>query len=307
MKLINDIINELIDTEKSIVSPLLKTKVLASRLGNDVLLTWVSNELKGYENKDELPDYRKFKGNITGTYINGSMQYNDQPVPTVGLNRKFEDVIHSMNFNQSISSLEIIIAENESGMLERPYPAEIVGVIQQNWRKMGNPYLQLINCIISIPVNAVLEILSFVRNNLLYFMVKIDSEFGNITEIEELKTKKEQISTIMNQTIINTSGDGNVVNTGEKARISAKINITKGNKDELIKYLKDYGISEEDTSELATIIDTEQPDASKMTFGEKVNAWIQKMLGKALDGTWSIGLGAAGNLLAEAIKLYYGI
>ncbi|MBK7490043.1 MAG: hypothetical protein IPI74_09620 [Bacteroidales bacterium] len=61
MKLINDIINELIDTEKSIVSPLLKTKVLASRLGNDVLLTWVSNELKGYENKDELPDYRKFK------------------------------------------------------------------------------------------------------------------------------------------------------------------------------------------------------------------------------------------------------
>ena len=141
MKLINDIINELIDTEKSIVSPLLKTKVLASRLGNDVLLTWVSNELKGYENKDELPDYRKFKGNITGTYINGSMQYNDQPVPTVGLNRKFEDVIHSMNFNQSISSLEIIIAENESGMLERPYPAEIVGVIQQNWCKMGTPYL----------------------------------------------------------------------------------------------------------------------------------------------------------------------
>ena len=138
-------------------------------------------------------------------------------------------------------------------------------------------------------------------------MLKIDSEFGNITEIEELKTKKEQISTIMNQTIINTSGDGNVVNTGEKARISAKINIIKGNKDELIKYLKDYGISEEDTSELATIIDTEQPDASKMTFGEKVNAWIQKMLGKALDGTWSIGLGAAGNLLAEAIKLYYGI
>jgi len=129
--------------------------------------------------------------------------------------------------------------------------------------------------------------------------------YSNFTETKI--RSEEQISTIMNQTIINTSGDGNVVNTGEKARISAKINITKGNKDELIKYLKDYGISEEDTSELATIIDTEQPDASKMTFGEKVNAWIQKMLGKALDGTWSIGLGAAGNLLAEAIKLYYGI
>ncbi|NLP59293.1 hypothetical protein, partial [Lutibacter sp. B1] len=34
MKLINDIINELVDTDKSINSPLLKTKVLASRLQN---------------------------------------------------------------------------------------------------------------------------------------------------------------------------------------------------------------------------------------------------------------------------------
>jgi hypothetical protein len=200
-----------------------------------------------------------------------------------------------------------MINENESGLLSSAFPAEIVGLIQKNWRKMGNPYLQLINCKISISVSAVIEVLSSVRDSLLDFMLKIDSEFGSITEIEELKTKKEQISTIMNQTIINTSGDGNVVNTGEKAKISAKINITKGNKDELIKHLKENGISEEDTSELAAIIDTEQPDTTKKTFGEKVNAWTQKMLGKALNGSWKIGVGAAGNLLAEAIKLYYGI
>jgi hypothetical protein len=307
MKLINDVINELIDTDKSISSPLLKTKVLASRLQNDVLLNWVSNELKGYDNSSDLPDYRKYSGNITGTYINGHMQYNNQPVPTIGLKSEFEEVLRSMNFNQSIASLEILKGENKSGTLEYTFPAELTGLIQQNWRKMGNPYLQLINCKKSIPISAVVEILSFVRNNLLDFMLKIDSEFGNITEIEELKTKKDEIATIMNQTIINNSGDGNVVNTGAKAKISATISINKGSKEELAKHLQDIGLTKADTAELVELIDTEEPNFENKTFGQKVNTWTQKMLGKALDGSWNIGIGAAGNLIAEAIKTYYGM
>jgi hypothetical protein len=307
MKLINDIINELIDTEKSISSPLLKTKVLASRLQNKVLLNWVSNELKGYDTAGDLPYYRKYSGNITGTYINGNMQYNDQPVPTVGLKRELEEMLRSMDFYQSIASLETLKEENKSGKLEQIFPAELTGLIQQNWRKMGNPYLQLVNCKKSISVNAVVEILAFVRNNLLDFMLKIDSEFGNITEIEELKTKKEEIATIMNQTIINNSGDGNILNTGEKANITATININKGNKEELTKHLQDIGLSAEDTAELIEIIDTEEPNFKNKTFGQKVNTWTQKMLGKALDGSWNIGIGAAGNLISEAVKTYYGI
>lgn len=307
MKLVNDIINELIDSEKSISSPLLKTKVLASRLQNEVLLNWVSKELKGYENTNELPPYRKYRGNITGTYINGSMQYNNQPVPTAGLKNEFEEFLYSMDFHQSVSSLEILKEENKSGTLEHTFPAEITGLIQQNWRKMGNPYLQLVNCKKSISVNAVVEILAYVRNNLLDFMLKIDAEFGNITEIEDLKDKREEIATIMNQTIINNTGDGNVVNTGENSNISATINISKGNKEELTKHLQNIGLGKDDTTELIDIIDTETPNFEKKTFGEKVNSWTQKMLGKALDGTWNVGIGAAGSLLAEAIKMYYGM
>ncbi len=151
------------------------------------------------------------------------------------------------------------------------------------------------------------EILTYVRNNLLDFMLKIDSEFGNITEIEELKTKKKEIATIMNQTIINNTGDGNVVNTGDKATITSTITISKGNKEELSKHLQDIGLTTDDTNELIQVIDTEEPDFEKKTFGKAVNSWTQKMLGKALDGSWNIGIGAAGNLIAEAIKTYYGM
>lgn len=307
MRLINDIINELVDTEKTINSPLLKTKVLASRLQNEVLLNWVSNELKGYELAGDLPDYRKYNGNFTGTYINGNLQYNDQPVPTIGLKREFEEMLYSMDFYQSISSLESLKGENKSGKLEHIFSSEVTGIIQQNLRNMGNPYLQLVNCKKSISVNAVVEILSFVRNNLLDFMLNIDSEFGNITEIEELKTKNKEITTIMNQTIINNTGDGNIVNTGEKANISATININKGNKEALSKQLQNIGLSDLDTTELIDIIDTEEPNFGNKTFGQKVNNWKQKMLGKALDGSWNIGIGAAGNIIAEAVKSYYGM
>jgi hypothetical protein len=307
MKLINDIINELIDTEKSISSPLLKTKVLASRLQNETLLKWVSSELKGYERSDFLPEYRKFKGNIIGTFINGDRQYNSQPVPILGLDKEFQASLTDMSFFDSISILEKFQKEGGRGKLEHVFPAEITALIEENWRKMGNPFLQLVNCKRWVAGNVIDGILASVRDSLLDFMLKIDSEFGNITEIEELKTKKEAIATIMNQTIINNNGDGNVLNTGERANISANINITKGNKDELSKRLRKGGVREEDIIELVQFIDEEEPNLVNNTFGEKVNLWTKKMIGKALDGTWNIGIGAAGSLIAEAVKAYYGM
>ncbi|MEN2402382.1 hypothetical protein GKZ90_0021510 [Flavobacterium sp. MC2016-06] len=305
MKLINDIVNELIDTEKSINSPLLKTKVLASRLQNETLLRWVSNELKGYNHSDELPDYRKFKGNIVGTYIVGNQQYNNQPVPIIGIDDEFRKSLTNMNFYDSVSSLENLKREDGRGKLEHVFPAEITGLIEENWINMGNPYLQLVNCKRWVAGNAVAGILASIRNNLLDFMLKIDSEFGNITEIEELKTKKKAIATIMNQTIINNTGDGNILNTGGKANISANISIAKGNKEELSRRLQEGGMNEDDVAELVEIIDDEEPNFVNKTFGQKVNTWTKKMLGKALDGSWNIGIGAAGSLIADAVKAYY--
>jgi hypothetical protein len=307
MKLIEKIINELLDIDKSIISPLLKTKVLASKLQNKILLDWVSNELTGYDTSGELPDYRKYSGNITGTYINGNTQYQDQPVPIAGLKTEIEEKLRSMDFYQSISSLETLKGENKSGILEHTFPAELTGLIEQNWRKKGNPYLQLVNCKKAISCNAVVEILAFVRNTLLDFMLKIDSEFGNITEIEEFSTKKEEIAKIMNNTIINNTGNNNIVNTGEKANITSTINISKGSKKELAQHLQDNGLTHDDVTQLIEIIDSEEPNFENNTFGQKVNSWTHKMLGKALDGSWNVGIGAAGNLIAEAIKTYYGI
>ncbi len=83
--------------------------------------------------------------------------------------------------------------------------------------------------------------------------------------------------------------------------------ITKENKEDLIKHLQKLGLTEEDTTEIATIIDTEIPDFENEKFGTKVNTWIGKMINKTVDGSWNVGIGVAGTLLAEAIKKYYGM
>lgn len=129
------------------------------------------------------------------------MQYNNQPVPTIGMGKDLEKAIRTMTINQSASALETMKGKGK-GVMELTLAAELTGLIERNWRKMGNPYLQLINCKKTLSGNVINEILSTVRNNLLDFMLKIDAEFGNITEIEELKTKKDEIATIMSQTII---------------------------------------------------------------------------------------------------------
>jgi hypothetical protein len=140
--------------------------------------------------------------------------------------------------------------------------------------------------------------------------MQIADEFGHEIEIQDYNKKRESnnqtIMQFMNTNITNT-GDGNVINTGEKSKIKAQITISKGNKDELVRHLQQNGISEQDTEELVKIIDSEEPNKEKQTFGTKVNAWVGKMLNKALDGTWQVGIGAAGGLLAEAIGKYYGM
>tara|TARA_R110002012_G_scaffold108009_1_gene250293 strand:- start:8460 stop:9386 length:927 start_codon:yes stop_codon:yes gene_type:complete len=308
MKLISQIINELIDNEKSLNGALLKTKVLASRIQNAELLNWVSNELSGYQSTNELPDYRKnIQTYLRGNYLNGHTKYTNQPIPTIGMDKMFQDNLQSASFLESISALENLNISNDSSNLTMPLRAEIVGLIQENWVNMGNPYLQLMNVSKIIGKNSIVQVLSKVRNKLLDFMLAIDQEFGDLTEITDLKDKKSEISTIMNHTIINNSGDGNVVNTGDKNKISAKISVEKGNKDQLVKYLLENGVSEKDTSELVQIIDKEEPNSENKTFGKKVSYWTKEMIGKAVDGTWNISLGAAGSLLAEAIGKYYGM
>lgn len=266
MKLISEIISDLINSEKSIYSPLLKTKVLATKIKNSLLLNWVNHELNGY-NIDEAPDYRRYSCQISGTYINGNYQYNDQPIPTIGLPKNFEELFHQIEFLQSINALEALVTDNTSE-ISAPISPEFASLLQQNIRKQGNPFFYIINARRRVPISVVTQILSIVRSKLLDFMLKLDEEFGSLTDISEMTLSNDKITNIMNQTIIST-GDGNILNTGDNVQINATINLKKGDKESLSKFLQTQNIEKNQVDNLLDIIDTEAPEKKQEYLVQK--------------------------------------
>ncbi|WP_026451471.1 hypothetical protein [Aequorivita capsosiphonis] len=306
MELVQQIINDLIDDEKSLNSALLKTKVLASRIQNSELLTWVNSELSGYKKYEDLPDYRKnIFNDLKGNFLNGRMKYVNTQIPTVGLEEEFESQLRTSEFMMSISSLEKLIKSEKSSILTSPVRAEIAAIIEDNWQNMGNPYLQIISVYKEMSKNSIVEIINNVRNKLLDFMLAIDGKFGDLATISDLKMKKDEVKSIVNNTII--QGDGNVLNTGTKVQIKNSPKIKKNSKKDLTSELKKIGVEDEDIVELAEIIDAEEPDIDNNKFGVIVNKWIGKMIQKSIDGSWNVSIGAAGSILSEIIQKYYGM
>lgn len=310
MQLLADIINDLIDESKTVSVILLKTKVLATRIGNHALLNWVNHELNGYPTDDLLPEYRKNIGCIIkGTYLVGYTKYIDQPIPTDGIKERFGVNITTMKFSHSISALEQMTSGEENGTLQIPFSAEITGYLEANWKtfdKENGAYLNLVNAKKVFPAVVVKDIAFQVRHRLLEFMLEIERQYGTITEIKDLSTKNKEITQIMAKTIINTSGDGNIITTGNDNEIKAKINIKKSDKKQLEEFLKENGLPQEDINELTEVVDNDNHNLPAKVVGNKTKSWIQKMIGKTLDGTWNIAIGAAGDLLASAIGQYLG-
>lgn len=304
MRSITDMISDLIDSEKSITSPLLATKVLATKLRNNELLEWVNNELNGYSK--DLPPYRRCVGAVTGNYINGTYQFNNQPFQTDLVPENVQDWFTYVDFYQGISTLESLERQSNSGRIEVPLSAQMIAMLEESIKIHGNPHLQILRATKWTSVNMITQILAIVRNKLLEFMLKLEDEFGDQAEIKDLQKSNGKIKTIMYQTII-TNGNGNILNTGSNVDVSANVTVKKGEKDTIRQTLTDNGVTEKDLSDLMSIIDSDFPNQKTGIFGKKVNTWMANMIGKILDGKWQTNIAAAGSILDDAIRRYYGM
>ncbi len=311
MKLLSDIINELIDESISLQKPLLKTKVLASRIGNMDLLNWVTCELQGYVGIDSIvPNYRKTMSNVMGSFINGNRQFNNVSVPVFGLSEKMEEFMMIFEVSSSIQTIESGIVSNKSGIIEMRLPSELQKQIEANIIKNGNPYFQLLEVRKEISAAFLTQIVSNVRSKLLDLALQMEQTFGIEVDIIALSKKDDSINktinTIMSQTVINTSGHGNIINTGSGNEIINNAVIKVADFESLRTFLKENHVAEDDINELQKVIDNDNPVTEEKKMGSKVGDWTKKMLGKAVDGSWKVSLAIAGKLLADAIQAYYG-
>ncbi|MDI9312144.1 MAG: hypothetical protein QM535_18160 [Limnohabitans sp.] len=299
MNIIDELISSISTQENSITDILIRTKILAFELKNETLKTWIENELNGYNTKDKLPSYRVLPCQVIGRVSNGYSTANNYPIPLIGLDKDITKMLNTINFTESISGIEALCDMSESkkiglNVLPNMYPYLSRdfdnGFVIEYARK-------------EISVVQVIQIVTAVKSKLLDFLLELKETVGN-NNVENFSIKKEIISSLLNSAVF---GNNTTIIVGNDNSQNVKIeaNIIN-NFEELSKYLTDNKVEKEDIEELSAIIDIDNQDSEKKEYGSKVKGWVNKMISKAMDGSWTIGLAAAGKVLADGISKYYG-
>lgn len=291
MRLLNEIISLLSDENTSLNACLVKSQVLAHKLNNAELKSWVISELRGYSQDAELPHYRKLKMSFFGLVTNGYYFYNNTRLPVSHLTDEQCARISSYNVIDSISSIE------EWGNKENPsfsVPAELTPLfsdaysggyyVQDIEGKIGSQAKDLLNNIRSKLLEYCLELLNEIPED-----INLDSKLDE--EIQELS--REHLNIILNDNAKLVLGN----ETNSNQSTSIENNITT------INQIADIDIKE---LERAIQADKNNNDYEEKKWGKNVQSWFDRMMNKAGTESWEVSKATAASLLANIITKVSG-
>ena len=305
LSLLHQIQEAVVQEGSDLGSVLLKLRLLASRLGSDVLEEWVKHESEGYPPGSEVPPYRvvsvSYKGTFSGPFGSG---INNAPIPTYLVEKHAGEHWTKKEVRESIAGVgELLRMSAEMGALGID-ASNLILLLQG---KVYEHY-SCIDISSSISRTAIAEIQQAVRSRILELTLELEKSIPAAAHVsfgtpQERDTNPEKVQQISQQIIY-----GNV-NTAVAGAHGSTINLSigKGDTKSLIEYLEKSGIPKADATEIAEIMETEKPTSSEEPFGAKAKHWIASNLKKAVQGTWKIGLTVATKVLSEAALKYYGL
>jgi hypothetical protein len=150
------------------------------------------------------------------------------------------------------------------------------------------------------------ELLNSVRNRILDFALAVWKEepaAGEPPTKTTTSVDSARITQIFNTTVY--GGPAQIVGTAPNSTIA--LTIDRRDFSSLERVLRENGVGDGDLAELRVALESEAELAPNTRYGPKVSSWIAGMMRKAADGSWGVGVGAASNLLAQAIAKYYGL
>lgn len=299
MKIISNLIDKLSEDTTDLTSNLISTKVLAHRLNNLEFKKWIDFELNGY-GPENVPSYRIVPCEFVGTFNNGRERVKNYPIPLDNFDKELVQKMRTIQLKQSVSTLYKFSKSDSNKKMVENIPSELYGYLNQ---MVASNYVIEFASRQFYP-DQVLQVITSIKSKLLDFLLELDREYGNIDDMKVLGSGAEEsnIKALFRHTVI---GDNATFIVGNNNTQSVT-HITKGDLSSLEKKLQENGVSDLDISDLKDIIDTDEKDDMNQRFGNQVKNWISNMISKSMDGAWNVGIGAAGALLSEVIKNYYG-
>jgi len=303
MTLIEEIQREAVDSKSDLGALLRKCKLLAARLGSRPLEDWLLWESSGYPEDADVPEYRmwplELKGHFAGPFGSG---IRNASIPMICIPEKLREPFMNYKCRQSVASIEEILKKADSGTLQ-----VCTGDLAV---MLGSKVYQHQNCMqawAEFGVGSLIELLNTVRNRVLDFSLAVWKEApgaGETTGGKSQVIEPERVTQIFNTTVY--GGAANLVGSANNAPVT--FNVSQGDFASLEKVLQDNGVKQEDIQQLREAVQMEgTPPHSGGGFGPRVSSWVAKMIKKAAQGTWQVGISAAGKLLADGISRYYGM
>lgn len=302
MKLLQEIVDLLSADIPNLENALFKSQVLAHRLGEKEMAAWVGAELKGYGDPASVPDYRKLPIIVMAALNNGVYRYAEQSVPMMRVDKWLRDKLETRRITESVIVVEQWARKDTDMAIVIPpenYPYLKVGIdksydIERAWGRHS--------------AGAFSQVVVEVRSRLLELALQVQDKIPHEPEAESIMdvSKEAAVSQVFRNTVY---GSNNTIVVGAGSIQNVTNSILQNDLDSLVKAMAASGVKLEDLAEMRAAI---QEDAStkevktKKGFGPAIRRWIVKMVGKAAEGGWDVGVSAAGGIIASAVAAYYG-
>ncbi len=282
------------DNNTDIMELLRKALLVAAKLGLRPFRDWANKELQGY-GTSHVPEYR---------HVHAELKV-DNPyhglIPFLIDDKEMMEEICNVPIQEPIGSLVDLMAiryEDKGHVQVLMSPQQKLLLM----RMQGN-FLQL-EPVQTIGRNQVAAILDAVRTKILNWSLQLEAD-GVIGEGMTFSAEEKQKA----QSSITIENFQGIIGNVSSSAVTQNLNmvVCRGDFASLRAYLSENGIDAEDIDDLERAIKADPTPASSESFGDKVSAWVGKMVSKAATGAWQIGVGAAGGLLGKALGAYYGL
>ena len=299
MDLLGDIRDDLLDQSSDLTDTLRKTIMLAQEHQSSVLREWVESELNGYPELATVPEYRRVRITLAGTFKGpAGRSIPGVGISAAGLHWRVRDSINNLYIHDSVAALEDSLAHD---VHHRNLPVQVVA-----WLREANQMeedMELVEAYQQISRYSIVGILQSIRNRLLDFVLEMqkleaasNDENGDGAETE---AARDAINIIIR-------GDNNSVVAAGGNIWQEIAPVQQGDLDSLVAHLQGHQVPDEDIQELRNAVNSE-PTTTDGGFGPNVRAWLGGMVSKAVSGAWQVASEEATTTLVNAISAYYNV
>lgn len=277
---------EIINGDCDIINVLRKAHIIAVKLNLTEFDDWITKELNGYDNYDDIPDYREIKG-----IFKAFNQYNGW-IPVMSNDKIIGETLNKRKMFESVYELTSICNSSTNGNVILYYPMETAVEFAKRYYI---PYATTFAFHVSVCY--IKSIIDKVKNCILDWTLKLeekgilgdDMTFNN-NEIESAKGLPQQIHNYYNCNITGNVENSQII-SGNNNTIDYNGNI-EDILNELETAIKSEHISDSDISDAIEIL---HEINDKIKKAEKPN--IIKALLNGLKTTLTVASAANGTLI----------